>query len=123
MGKLVEQSIKTLYQGVSRQPDPVRLPGQMEQADNVLVSVVTGGFESRPSSRHITDFNFISASDDPAVFAYSRDNQEQYTIIINNGALKVFDLSGTEYTVNSPNGLTYLSGLTSQDVSFVTVAD
>jgi hypothetical protein len=123
MGKLVEQSIKTLYQGVSRQPDPVRLPGQMEQADNVLVSVVTGGFESRPSSRHITDFNFISASDDPAVFAYSRDNQEQYTIIINNGALKVFDLSGTEYTVNSPNGLSYLSGLTSQDVSFVTVAD
>tara|TARA_B110000977_G_scaffold38570_1_gene51825 strand:- start:124 stop:2433 length:2310 start_codon:yes stop_codon:yes gene_type:complete len=123
MGKLVEQSIKTLYQGVSRQPDPVRLPGQMEQADNVLVSVVTGGFESRPSSRHITNFNFIGASDDPAVFAYSRDNQEQYTIIINNGALKVFDLSGTEYTVNSPNGLTYLSNLTSQDVSFVTVAD
>ncbi|MDB4225467.1 hypothetical protein N9778_00395 [Hyphomicrobiales bacterium] len=123
MGKLVEQSIKTLYQGVSRQPDPVRLPGQMEEADNILVSVVTGGFESRPSSRHITNLDFISTTDDPAVYAYSRDNAEQYTIIINNGTLKVFDLDGVEYTVNSPNGLSYIAGLTSQDVAFVTVAD
>ena len=53
MGKLVEQSIKTMYQGVSRQPDPVRLPGQVEEADNILVSIVTGGIENRPASRHI----------------------------------------------------------------------
>ena len=39
MGKLLEQSIKTLYQGVSRQPDPVRLPGQVEEAENVLFSI------------------------------------------------------------------------------------
>ena len=123
MGKLVEQSIKTLYQGVSRQPDPVRLPGQMEEADNILVSVVTGGFESRPASRHISTFDFISTDDDPAVYAYSRDNKEQYTIIINNGTLRVFDLEGLEYTVNAPDGLDYIEGLGSQDVAFVTVAD
>lgn len=123
MGKLVEQSIKTLYQGVSRQPDPVRLPGQMEHADNILVSVVTGGFESRPASRHITNFDFIGEDDSPAVYAYSRDNQEQYVIVINNDTLRVFDLDGVEYTVNSPDGLAYIQDCGDQDISFVTIAD
>ena len=123
MGKLVEQSIKTLYQGVSRQPDPVRLPGQMEHADNILVSVVTGGFESRPASRHITNFDFINTDDSPAVYAYSRDNQEQYVIVINNDTLRVFDLDGIEYTVNSPDGLSYIQDCGDQDISFVTIAD
>ena len=81
MGTLIEQSIKTLYQGVSRQPDPVRLPGQVEEADNILVSVVTGGFESRPASRHITNLTSIADADTPAIYAYSRDAIEQYMII------------------------------------------
>lgn len=123
MGKLVEQSLKTLYQGVSRQPDPVRLPGQVEEADNILVSVVTGGFESRPSSRHIAKFAGISPNDNPAVYAYSRDNTEQYMVVINNGDLRVFDLQGNEKTVSFPNGKDYIAGLTAQDVSFVTIAD
>lgn len=135
MGKLVEQSIKTLYQGVSRQPDPVRLPGQVEEANNILVSVVTGGFESRPASRHISKFDGIAPGDEPAVYAYSRDNLEQYMIIINNGDLKVYDLDGVEKTVNFTDyeedaegnvirtGKEYIQGLTAQDASFVTIAD
>lgn len=123
MGKLVEQSIKTLYQGVSRQPDPVRLPGQMEEADNILVSVVTGGFESRPSSRHIRNFDFISENEDPAIYSYSRDNLEQYVIVVADNNVRVFDLEGVEYTVNAPNGLSYVQGSTSQTTAFVTVAD
>jgi len=123
MGKLVEQSIKTLYQGVSRQPDPVRLPGQVEEADNILVSVVTGGIESRPSSRHLRTVEGISKDDTPAVYAYSRDNLEQYMIVINNGDLRVFDLKGDEKVVAFPDGKEYITGLTSQDVSFVTIAD
>ncbi len=123
MGKLVEQSIKTLYQGVSRQPDPVRLPGQVEEADNILVSVVTGGFESRPASRHVRNFPGISKDDSPAVYAYSRDAIEKYMIVVNNGAVRVFDLDGEEQIVNAPDGLEYVAGLVSQDVSFVTIAD
>lgn len=123
MGKLIEQSLKTLYQGVSRQPDPVRLPGQVEEANNVLLSVVTGGFESRPASRYVSEFTNISANDSPAIYAYSRDETEQYIIVINNGDLKVFDLDGVEKTVSFPDGKTYLSGLTASDVSFVTIAD
>jgi hypothetical protein len=122
MGKLVEQSIKTLYQGVSRQPDPVRLPGQVEEADNILVSVVTGGFESRPSSRHITELVDYNPASRPAVYSYSRDAVERYIILVENGDLRVYDLDGEEITVNTPDGVGYLTGQ-QEDFSFVTIAD
>jgi hypothetical protein len=124
MGKLIEQSIKTLYQGVSRQPDPVRLPGQVQEAENILVSVVTGGFESRPASRHVSSMPHIVDADTPAIYAYSRDAIEQYLITINNTDLKVFDLAGVEKTVAFPNGKTYLTATDAEDsFSFVTIAD
>ena len=123
MGKLVEQSIKTLYQGVSRQPDPVRLPGQVEEADNILVSVVTGGFESRPSSRHISEMTHLTPTSYPAVYSYSRDAVERYVIMVDNGDLKVFDLDGVEKTVTFPNNKTYIDTGESEDFSFVTIAD
>jgi hypothetical protein len=123
MGKLVQQAIKTLYQGVSRQPDPVRLPGQVQEAENVLVSVVNGGVESRPSSRHISNMSSISASHKPAIYAYARDTAEQYMIVVNNNTIKVFDLDGVEKTVTTPNGVGYITGAERDDVSFVTLAD
>lgn len=124
MGKLVEQSIKTMYQGVSRQPDPVRLPGQVEEADNILVSIVTGGVENRPASRHITSISAIGDTDTPAIYAYSRDAIERYMIIVNNNDLKVFDLAGNEQTVNFPDGKAYLASTDEKnDFSFVTIAD
>lgn len=124
MGKLVEQSIKTMYQGVSRQPDPVRLPGQVEEADNILVSIVTGGIENRPASRYITDISYIQPTDTPAIYAYSRDTLERYMIIVNDGDLKVYDLDGVEKTVNFPDGKSYLASTNEKDdFSFVTIAD
>ena len=123
MGKLVQQAIKTLYQGVSRQPDPVRLPGQVQEADNVIVSVVNGGVESRPSSRHISNMSSITTAHKPAIYAYARDAAEQYMIVVNNNTIKVFDLDGVEQTVSTPNGLAYISGAERDDVSFVTLAD
>lgn len=123
MGKLVEQSIKTLYQGVSRQPDPVRLPGQVEEADNILVSVVTGGFESRPSSRHIAEMTNLTNTSTPAIYSYSRDALERYVIVVDDGDLKVYDLDGTEITVAFPDGKNYLISNEKEDFSFVTIAD
>lgn len=125
MGTLIEQSIKTLYQGVSRQPDSVRLPGQVQEATNVLMSVVTGGFESRPSSRHIAENTFVTgASDKPFVYSYSRDAAEKYIIAVKGTDLKVFDLDGTEVSVTYPNGKAYLTASDpSASFSAVTIAD
>jgi hypothetical protein len=122
MGKLIEQSIKTLYQGVSRQPDPVRLPGQVEEADNILVSVVTGGFESRPSSRHVTTMPNLSPTALPAVHSYSRDALERYVVLIEDGDMTIYDLDGVQKTVNFPDGKGYLQGAR-DNFSFVTIAD
>ena len=125
MSNLVEQSIKTLYQGVSRQPDSVRLPGQVQEATNVLMSVVSGGFESRPATRHIAQNSFITgASDKPFIYSYSRDAAEKYIVVIKSGDLKVYDLSGVEKTVTYPDGKSYLTASDpSASFSAVTIAD
>ena len=125
MGTLIEQSIKTLYQGVSRQPDAVRLAGQVEEATNVLMSVVTGGFETRPSTRHIAENTFITGSSDkPFIYSYARDAAEKYIIIIRNGDLKVYDTDGVEKTVTFPDGKSYLTATDpSSTFSAVTIAD
>jgi hypothetical protein len=124
LGALVEQPISTLFQGVSRQPDTVRLPGQVEEADNVLMSVVTGGFEKRSGTRHQAVLNVIGASDLVAVYAYERDEDERYIIIIKDGDLFVFDTDGVQKTVTFPDGKTYLDAAEPPlDFAFVTIAD
>lgn len=124
MAQLLEQSIKTLYQGVSRQPDAVRLPGQVQEAENVSFSVVTGGFSSRPSTSHVCEVPQITSTEEVSVHAYSRDNTEQYLIVVRNGGLQVFDLEGNEYTIATPDGLSYLNATDGGNAfSFTTIGD
>ncbi len=44
MGRLVEGQIPQIFNGVSRQPNSVRFPGQVQEAENVIFSVESGGF-------------------------------------------------------------------------------
>ena len=127
MGTLIEQSLKTLYQGVSRQPDSLRLTGQVQEATNVLTSVISGGLESRPSSRHINNNTFAYTADKPWCYSYVRDAVEQYIIVVKNGDLKVYDLAGAEQTVEFPNDKAYLAntnpaeGFTATTIGDITV--
>ena len=124
MAQLVEQSIKTLYQGVSRQPDAVRLPGQVEDAENVTFSVVTGGFTSRSSTSHICEVPSISDSEEVSVHSYSRDNTEQYLVVVKNSSVQVLDLVGNEFTVTQPDGVDYLTASAPGEAfSFTTIGD
>lgn len=126
MAQLLEQSIKTLYQGVSRQPDAVRLPGQVEEAENVQFSVVTGGFTSRPSTSHVCPLPELDAVDNVGVHSYVRDETEQYIIIVKNGGVQVLDLQGNQYTVNkaTSDNWNYLSASDPATAfSFATIGD
>ena len=138
MGTLIEQSIKTLYQGVSRQPDTVRLPGQVQDSKNVLMSVVTGGFESRPGTRHIAQLTdstanvqaALQSTYSPFFYSYARDAAEKYLISIVHDAatsstsLLVYDLDGNQKTVTFPDGTSYLQQTTPSDnFTAVTIAD
>lgn len=138
MGTLIEQSVKTLYQGVSRQPDTVRLPGQVQDSQNVLMSVVTGGFESRPGTRHIAQLTDSTASiqaallnaKSPFFYSYARDAAEKYLISIVHDAdtsstsLLAYDFDGNQKTVTFPDGTSYLQQTSPSDnFTAVTIAD
>jgi hypothetical protein len=123
MGKLIEFPIKTLFNGVSRQPDPIRIPGQVEDAENVVLSVETGGFSKRHGSRHVAKLTGYVPSDVIQSHVIDRDPSERYVVVKNATALRVFDVAtGAEKTVNpySADVAAYLSGT---DFAFVTVAD
>ena len=80
MGKLVEQTLRTMYQGVSRQPSTVRLPGQVEDAENVMFSVVSGGFSKRPGTQFFAET--LLTYNDHAFYSYERDSNEKYLVVI-----------------------------------------
>ena len=123
MGTLIDQPIPTLFQGVSRQPDLVRLPGQVEDADNVQFSVVTGGFEKRAGTIHQQQISALAA-DNVAVHGYDRDAFERYIIIVEDGNLRVFDVDGTERAVSFQTDAAYLNATDpNTSFSFVTIAD
>ena len=49
----IEQQIPNMLGGVSQQPDPVKLPGQVREADNVLLDP-TFGCMKRPPTQWVT---------------------------------------------------------------------
>ena len=135
MGKLVEQTLRTMYQGVSRQPSTVRLPGQVEDAENVMFSVVSGGFSKRPGTQFFADT--LLTYNDHAFYSYERDSNEKYLVVIGyNGVsdvtsssahatINVYGSNGSIHTVTAPStALNYLAtNNPSQDLSFATVGD
>ena len=48
----ISQSVSTLLGGVSQQPDPIKLPGQVRKADNVYLDP-TFGCVKRPATKYI----------------------------------------------------------------------
>lgn len=102
MGRLVEQSIPSIFNGVSRQPDLVRHTSQVEEADNTLFSVVTGGFEKRPPTKRVGLLP-IDTNLPWHVYAICLDNSEKYYACIDSlGNVRVFDINtGAEKTVNA----------------------
>jgi hypothetical protein len=127
MAKLVDQELPTLFQGVSRQPDSVRLAGQVEEADNILFSVVSGGFENRMPTEHISALaSALDDETDVSVYMWQRDTNEKYAVVIYDGDLKVFDLAdGTEKTVTFTDGKDYLTNASGyrNGFAFTTILD
>ncbi len=125
MGRIIRGDIPAFFHGVSRQPSQVRQPGQVEDMLNGMPSVVSGGFEKRPGTRHRMEITGYAAAAAPWFHHYNRDNTEQYIIsveqVTNDGPeLRVFDVVNyTEKTVNVSDSTIYYAR--NQD-STVTVA-
>lgn len=122
----VSQKIPNLLGGVSQQPDPVKLPGQVRAAENVYLDP-TFGCRKRPG----TEFVSKLADDVPVDarwFTIFRDNNERYTVALYTNpalVLRVWDLNdGAERSVTiSESAEAYFNGATQQTVEQVTISD
>ena len=120
--RLISNSIPNLLNGVSQQPDTVKLPNQATIQENGLSDIISG-LGKRPPTEHIAKLN-TDTLENSKVHIINRDSNEQYAVLVNNQSIKVYDLAGNNKTVVSPNGLTYLTSTNPQeDFNLVTVAD
>lgn len=125
----VSQKIPNLLGGVSQQPDPVKLPGQVRSADNVYLDP-TFGCRKRPGSEYIST---LAGAGDPIPedarwFPIFRDNNERYAVALYTNpalALRVWDLNdGSERTVAiSESAQAYFSGANQNTVEQISIAD
>ena len=122
----VSQSIPNLLGGVSQQPDPIKLPGQVREAVNAYLDP-TFGCKKRPP----TVFKKLLASNIPSNakwFPILRDTREKYIVCIYRDPtlkVRVWDiLSGTERTVTvSSTASDYLSYSDINSLNYLSLAD
>ncbi len=119
---LLSSSIPNLVNGISQQAPALRLTSQMEAQDNAFSSIVEG-LGKRTPTQHIKK---ISGSDISASLLHTinRDATERYTVVLSNGALAVYDMTGTAKTVTTPDGVGYITTATpSTTLKALTVED
>lgn len=119
---LVSDQLTNLLNGVSQQAVSMRLASQCEVQVNCLPSLVDGN-KKRPPTTHVARVS-ETPLDDAYIHTINRDQNERYTVVVSDGAIRVFDDTGVERSVSYPAGTIYISGLSSpRNLRAVTVAD
>ena len=120
---LVSRTIPNLVQGVSQQPEVLRLTSQASEQINGYSSVVEG-LKKRPPTSYVAKLSSSSFSN-AFIHTINRDTNERYIVVITNGSIAVYDINGVAKTVvNQTNATNYLSSTNpKQDFVCVTVAD
>ena len=120
---LVSTTIPNLINGVSQQPNALRLASQCELQENCNSSVVDG-LTPRNGIRHSAK---ITSTPLTNAFTHliNRDQTERYRVIAANNGIKVYDLAGNQKTVNyGPGAVNYITSATpAEDLVALTVAD
>ena len=100
----VSQKIPNLLGGVSQQPDPVKLPGQVRDATNIYLDP-TFGARKRPPTALVATLA-TDVPEDAKWFTIYRDNFERYAVTMyydsnDDFTLRVWEMNGgNERTVN-----------------------
>ena len=120
---LISSNIPNLINGVSQQPPSLRLGSQAEEQVNGLSDVVTG-LTKRPPTEHLgTIIGDLSTS---KIHTYKRDEDEQYTVMVSDGAIRVLNQDGVELDVELADGANYdyITGINAeQDIRITSIAD
>jgi len=122
----VSQSIPTLLGGVSQQPDPIKLPGQVREATNVYLDP-TFGCVKRPPTTLIKEAA-TNIPRDAKWFPIFRDQNERYLAVIYDNAgttaIRVFEAdSGIERTVTLLEDSANYINVAPDDLRFLTLND
>jgi len=120
---LVSRTIPNLVQGVSQQPEVLRLNSQASEQINGFSSVVEG-LKKRPPTDYVAKLSG-TAFNNAYIHTINRDTSERYILVLRNGAINVYDINGTAKTVvTQTNALNYLTSANPrQDFVSITVAD
>ena len=120
----VSQRIPNLLGGVSQQPDSLKLPGQVTQADNCLPDP-TYGLLKRPGLKLVS--SLAGATADGRWFSIFRDSQEKFIgQFATNGTLRMWNaLTGASATVNavSAAATAYVNGVSEADFEMLQIND
>ena len=119
---VISRAIPTLLRGVSQAADNTKQADHADIQDNADSNPVTG-LTKRSGIQYVTDLS-SSTLGNVHIQTINRDLNERYVAIFSNGNVKVYELDGTEKTVNKPDGTTYLNTSDPRSViKTVTIAD
>ena len=94
---LVSRTIPNLVQGISQQPEVLRLSSQATVQENGFSSVVEG-LKKRPPTNYLAKLSSLTPNN-AYIHTINRDTTERYLIQITSGAIKVYTTAGVEKTV------------------------
>ena len=120
---LISKNIPNLINGVSQQPPTLRLDSQAEEQINGLSDVVTG-LRKRPPTEYVNTLtgDFTNS----ILHTYKRDENEQYTIMVKDGEVRIYDGIGSPIPVELAAGATYdyITNIVAEtDIRVTSVAD
>ena len=121
---LISRSIPTLLRGVSQSSDATKKPDHCDIQDNASSDPVLG-LVKRSGTQFVSNLidNELSIGN-AKVHMINRDATERYVVIFTPNNVRVFELDGTEKTVNKPDGVSYLSCSDPRSqIKTITIAD
>ena len=119
---VISRAIPTLLRGISQSSDALKQPDHADIQDNADSNPVLG-LTKRSGFQFVTALQ-SSTLGNVHIQTINRDLNERYVAVFSNGNVRVFELDGTEKTVNKPDGTAYLNTSTPRSVmKTVTIAD
>ena len=119
---VVSRAIPTLLRGISQAADSTKQADHADIQDNANSNPVQG-LVKRSGTQFITNLS-SSTVGNVHIQTINRDTNERYIAVFSNGNVKVYELDGTEKTVNKPDGTAYLNTSTPRtQIKTVTIAD
>ena len=119
---VISRAIPTLLRGISQAADNTKQADHADIQDNADSNPVLG-LVKRSGLQYVTNLS-SSTLGNVHVQTINRDVNERYVAVFSNGNVKVYDIDGTEKTVNKPDGTTYLNTSDPRSVmKTVSVAD